>query len=1230
MAKVIGPALFIAANVVSGGSFAWAAPYLLGAGIAVSIYQQKSAARKAARNARDAYNAGLTDRMQMVDLRPDAPRTLALGRVRAVEGIRRRWVSGTNSEKMTLIVSFAGHEIDAFETFWFNDTPLTIDGSGYVQTAPYLKGDKASGQASGTLGGTGAASVTLSSAPVSGSLWAIWSTGTGESTDQGALTIGGTGVNITLSGGPAGAPYYVTYQTTTGTSTARIRSYLGTAAQNVGADLAAEYPGKITSADRFAGIALAVIDLDYDPDVYPQGIPNITATFRGAKCLDPRTSTTVWTENPALHAYHYARHANGWAVPVGEIRTQDIIDAANFADTSTVFDMGGGDTATLPRYRCGITIPTDADPRSSMDEIMETMAGRWGWAGGTLRMRCGRMASSVWAMDESWIAQRVGADGQPEQSSVVRITNGVPREAKVNRVTGRCVDPDQRYQVLPFPAVQDAVLIADDGAEYPLEVEYQGVNHIAHAQHLGKIRIREGQAPLRMDASCNLSAYRLELFDVGTVTVARYGFSAKTFEATGWHWHPTEGVQLSLAEITADIFSTEALTGRDPAPNGDLPPPWSVAAIAGVAVNSGTTTLTDGSILTRTHITWTQPLSQAVLVGGQIEVQYLEASIAETGDWPSWTEPGSASGALIPGLLTGRYYVFRVRAINSLGVRGPWSAQVSHKIAAPPASGATPLLRLTATSIVMSFDAAGAALPASQTITLQAQLTNLVGTATFVCTRYNSSGVSIGTVTLGGSGNTRTLTETQFGAAAYATVGITVGAYSDGLTITRVQSGANGTTSAQVRLFQRTGSLSAPALPSSTLTYTFASGGLSGSLGSWTTTIPSSGGKYVWTTQALATGNGATDTIAPGEWSAASIQSTDGDPGTAGSSGNSAVRAYALYTGNPVVSGSAIVKGGTALPDTTSWSPTAASSWTATTQTPASGQSMFQSDGVFNPVTNQTTWQVPYLSNFKVGSLSALAADLGTVNAGNITGTANISISGTATFGGANAAQSMQGPGGLVSYTTAVLAGFSGSAQVGLAGKSAAASGFGLYGENTSSSGQGVVGYGTEGVLGIGRGSFSVGVRGLAGTSGKGGVFVANGAGATGVQIIASGGALGIDLVGSATLSGQLTSTAVTGSAPFVIASTTLVSNLNADLLKGKTWATPDPIGSTTAATGAFTTLTASGRLTLTASGTPLVLPSISSFPAAVVGGVVAHASFGLCVSDGVNWYGASALTIRG
>ncbi len=61
--------------------------------------------------------------------------------------------------------------------------------------------------------------------------------------------------------------------------------------------------------------------------------------------------------------------------------------------------------------------------------------------------------------------------------------------------------------------------------------------------------------------------------------------------------------------------------------------------------------------------------------------------------------------------------------------------------------------------------------------------------------------------------------------------------------------------------------------------------------------------------------------------------------------------------------------------------------------------------------------------------------------------------------------------------------------------------------------------------------------------------------------------------------SGQITSTVSTGSAPFVVASTTNVANLNASSLNGATFAAPGPIGSTTASTGAFTTLSASGLI---------------------------------------------------
>lgn len=65
----------------------------------------------------------------------------------------------------------------------------------------------------------------------------------------------------------------------------------------------------------------------------------------------------------------------------------------------------------------------------------------------------------------------------------------------------------------------------------------------------------------------------------------------------------------------------------------------------------------------------------------------------------------------------------------------------------------------------------------------------------------------------------------------------------------------------------------------------------------------------------------------------------------------------------------------------------------------------------------------------------------------------------------------------------------------------------------------------------------------------------------------------------------QLISTIATGTAPLTIASTTKVTNLNADLLDGADWASPAAIGSTTPAAGSFTTLLATGDVTFATLG---------------------------------------------
>ena len=68
------------------------------------------------------------------------------------------------------------------------------------------------------------------------------------------------------------------------------------------------------------------------------------------------------------------------------------------------------------------------------------------------------------------------------------------------------------------------------------------------------------------------------------------------------------------------------------------------------------------------------------------------------------------------------------------------------------------------------------------------------------------------------------------------------------------------------------------------------------------------------------------------------------------------------------------------------------------------------------------------------------------------------------------------------------------------------------------------------------------------------------------------------------TTSGQIISTVASGTPPFVIASNSLVPNLDANFLEGADWATPLAIGSTLANTGKFTTLNVTTSLTLNGS----------------------------------------------
>ena len=114
--------------------------------------------------------------------------------------------------------------------------------------------------------------------------------------------------------------------------TVRIKKHLGTDTQQADDDLVREVP-QWTTSHMLSGIAYLYVTLKYDADVFPNGIPNISAEIKGKKVLDFRTGSTAFSKNPALVLYDYLSDTRfGLSVPTTQIDTTSFTTVANICD----------------------------------------------------------------------------------------------------------------------------------------------------------------------------------------------------------------------------------------------------------------------------------------------------------------------------------------------------------------------------------------------------------------------------------------------------------------------------------------------------------------------------------------------------------------------------------------------------------------------------------------------------------------------------------------------------------------------------------------------------------------------------------------------------------------------------------------------------------------------------------------------------------------------------------
>jgi hypothetical protein len=626
----------------------------VGAMLLGSMALSSSAKRKAERKARAQYNAAQVDRLANFPATV-APRELVLGRVRKGGHVFFRGSVGAQREKFVMLIAIAGHEIDAVEQIWLNDIAVTLDADGWVQTAPYLLSRRESAT---VVGGVAPANAIPGSVHYS---------------EAGNSEFGQT--------------YLVTsYQYLVFTSKARITIYRGAPGQAADAGVIADFPSLWTSAHRADGIAYLKCEFFYGETAFPSGLPNVTATVRGARCFDPRTGNTAWTQNPALHQRHILTHPYfGKRTTLSAAENARISAAANACDIAHNYGAGA-----VPMYRSSIVLPFGTAARDGLDDLAQAMAGQWAYAGGEFFVRAGVYGAPVMALTEADLATVTRDASGSQGQQAISISTHAPRADRFNTVAPRIWDAAQGYKQVTLAPVKGAALIAADGAELVQEIEMQGVFFAQQAQHIAGVLMRDSRDPLTLTAAFKLKAYPLDLFDTITLTVPRYGWAAKEFMVLGRQWTLGGMVQLQLKETAAAIFQPgAAFVASGYADNTSLPRPWEIFPPASLSAASGTAELikqADGTIVSRVRVSWPALLDAGVLDSGSVEVQWAVA--APLLQWQSVSTSGRDTQVVLSNAPDGQTVIIRARTRTTLAV-SDWGAQIAHLVIGktqPPAT----------------------------------------------------------------------------------------------------------------------------------------------------------------------------------------------------------------------------------------------------------------------------------------------------------------------------------------------------------------------------------------------------------------------------------------------------------------------------------------------------------------------------------------------------------------
>ena len=376
------------------------------------------------------------------------------------------------------------------------------------------------------------------------------------------------------------------------TAMIKLNFHLGTDNQLADQDLIAA-TAKWNSNMKLSGLAYAYIRLEYDTEVWSNGLPIITFDVLGKKVRDIRNTTDDalgllrHSTNPALCLRDFLINDRyGRSISASEIDDASFIIAANYCDEEVIIEGN-----THIRYEANGVVNVSQSAMETVGRLLTSCRGFLVYTGGKYKIVLDKIDSSTFSFDED--------------NMIEGVTIAVGSKSTIwNRCKTVFFNKDKEWQTDYSIQESTAYRTADNGLVLEGAMQLPFTSNSATASMIARQSMNQSRESMVVTFRGTIDSLQVECGDVISITSASMGWTSKKFRVLVISMEALDEINFTAKEYNDDVYSMDEISLDDTSANNtDLPDPSIVNRVSGLG-SEETLFFNDPIITNRLTLSW--------------------------------------------------------------------------------------------------------------------------------------------------------------------------------------------------------------------------------------------------------------------------------------------------------------------------------------------------------------------------------------------------------------------------------------------------------------------------------------------------------------------------------------------------------------------------------------------------------------------------------------------------